>query len=779
MGKTDLKNTDTERTFRYIGSSLSRPDGWEKVSGSAKYIDDLEFPGMWYGKTIRSSIVSGSIRKIRRSPDFDWSKVVVISAGDLPGPNEVSIVERDMPVLADKKVNYCGEPILLIAAPDRDLLEKATSCITIETDADTPLLDMEDSIRKDKLIYGDDNLFGDYTISTGNPKDAFEEAELIVEGTYRTGYQEQLYLEPQGMIALPLTDGIEITGSMQCPYYIHRAACHALPFDPEKIVIKQAVTGGGFGGKEDYPSVLAIHAALLAMKAGGPVKMIYDREEDLLVTPKRHPSVIRHRTGVLGDGTIVATEIDILLDGGAYATLSNVVLQRAILHASGPYRIPNLHIRGRAVATNNLPSGAFRGFGVPQSCFAIERHMDRIARELNMDPLDIRKHNLLKEGDSFPFGQKFTEADNLNTVLSKAMELSGYTAKRNTSPFPSGSPVRYGVGLSLFFHGGGFTGSGEEKIDGKARISYNGREGLDILVSSVEMGQGASAMFTSVAAETMELPVSMFCHRQPDTSIVPDSGPTVASRTTMFVGRIVMDACQDLLNKLTIAAAEWSGVQKSDISYSEGTFYSGNDRLGTFSEMASRYTGEKNSLFGYAGYVPPEGMLWNDKSFTGAAYKSYSWGADVVEVEVDTSTWQVRPLKVTSVVEIGRVINTVAAEGQVIGGTLQALGYGYLEEMKTRKGVMESGHMTSYHIPTSMDCPEFQVAIEEIPYPGGPYGAKGLGELPMDGAAPALASAVENATGLFPSQIPVTGERLEELERTEGSSRQEDSAYEN
>lgn len=750
---------------RYIGSTLPRPDGWEKVTGRAMFIDDITFPDMWFGRTIRSSIPSGIIRKIEMDPAFEWSKVAVIRAEDLPGPNEVCMVENDLPILAEEKIRYCGEPVILIAAPEKALLEAAVKAISIVTAEKEPLLTIEESIQGKKLLYGKDNIYADYTVSDGNPDMALKKADMIIEGTYQTGYQEQLYLETQGMIARSVGNGIEIIGSMQCPYYIHRAACHALPFDPENIVIKQAVTGGGFGGKEDYPSVIGIHAALLAMKSGHPVKMVYGREEDLLVTPKRHPSLIRHRTGIRKDGVIIASDIEILLNGGAYATLSKVVLQRAILHAAGPYRIPDIYIRGRALATNTPPCSAFRGFGVPQSCFAVERQMDRIAARLGIDPFDLRKKNLLQNGNRFPFGQEFTEGENLNLVLEKAVELSGYKRKRAFPPKTCSSSGKYGIGLSLYFHGGGFTGSGEEKIDGKAKVRYVGNGLIEILVSSVEMGQGATVMFTSLAAETMELPPSMFIHPQPDTSIVPDSGPTVASRTTMFVGRIVMDACHKLLETLRAAVGKWHKAENGDILYSKGLFSSKNGPLGHFTEMADRFLLEEGPLSGFARYIPPEGMLWNEDSFTGAAYKSYSWGADVAEVEVDMNTYEIKPVRITTVVEIGKVINEITAIGQVEGGKLQSLGYGYLEEMKIRKGKFESGHMTQYHIPTSMDCPDFHVSIEEIPYTGGPYGAKGLGELPMDGGAPALVSAIENATGLSPDQIPVTGERLEELQR--------------
>ncbi|MBN1332874.1 MAG: molybdopterin-dependent oxidoreductase, partial [Synergistales bacterium] len=674
-----------------------------------------------------------------------------------------AMIEEDMPILAEKEILYFGQPLALIAAPDRLVLEKALSAVLPIEDETVPLLDIEEALKANQLIYGKDNLMADYSVSKGSTEEGFKRSDLVITGRYRTSYHEHVYLETQGMIAYPTTTGVEITGSMQCPYYIHRAATIALPFNGEDIVIRQTTTGGGFGGKEDFPSLLALHASLLAIQAGKPVKMVYDREEDILYTTKRHPSVITHRTGLTEEGLLLASEIDIILDGGACTTLSPVVLQRAILHGSGPYNIPNIRIRGRVVATNTPPNGAFRGFGVPQSCFAVERHMDRIAGNLGMDPVELRRKNLLKNGDLFPFGQVMKEEENLRTVFEEAIKRSDYYRKKEEFTSHCKGSLRKGIGFSLFFHGGGFTGSGEEKISGKARVALAEDGLIDILVSSVEMGQGATVMFTSVAADALGLPVEMFRYSLPDTSRVPDSGPTVASRTTMYVGKLVMDASRKMMKKLMEFSAHLSGVDMEQLKLQDGWFFCNGKKLYSFSEIGRRYLKEAGPLSGEARYYPPPGSHWNDETFSGEAYRSYSWGADVTEVEVDMGTYEIRPLKLTSVVEVGKVINVTAAKGQVEGGTLQGLGYAYLEDLEVRDGIYTSGHLTHYHIPTSWDTPDFDVTLREIPYEEGPFGAKGLGELPMDGSAPSLVSAVENATGLSPKQIPIGPEVLYRL----------------
>lgn len=719
-----------------IGSSGARADAWGKVTGTERFVDDIPVPGAWIGGTVRSPVARGRIRGLRLDPAFDWARVRIVTARDLPGPNAVAMIRDDHPILAAEQVRFHAEPIALVAAPDRATLAGALAAVEVDVEELPPVTTIEESLAKERILWGEDNVLAEYRIESGTPDDALARADRIIEGTYRTGHQEHLYLEPNGIVAVPrAAGGIEIFGSLQCPFYIHRALANGLGLSPGDVVVRQVATGGAFGGKEDFPSVLALHAALLARAAGAPVRMIYERSEDILGTTKRHPSRVHWRSGVMKDGTIVASEVDLVLDGGAYTTLSPVVLSRAILHAGGAYRIPNIRIRGRAVATNTPPNGAFRGFGAPQSLFAVERQVDRIARALGLDPVAVRRLNLLRAGDRMPFGQVLDEGAAAELVLDRALERSDYARKREAYARAAEGRVRRGIGVSVYMHGGGFTGAGEERIAGRARLEYTADRGVEILVSNVEMGQGASTVLCRIVAEALGIPVERVAHPFPDTARVPDSGPTVASRTTMIVGRILIDAANDLRGKLG---------------------------PGPFVDAADRYLRDVGPLFGEASYVPAEGVRWDEAAYRGDAYKAFSWGADVVEVEVDTETMEVRPLRATVVVEIGRAIHPVLAAGQIEGGTLQALGYGSIEGMKSEGGRFLNDRMATYIIPTSLDAPDFEIGIEEVPYARGPFGAKGLGELPADGGAPALAAAIDHATGGFIEEIPATPERLME-----------------
>ncbi|HEX9610406.1 MAG TPA: xanthine dehydrogenase family protein, partial [Gemmatimonadales bacterium] len=352
-----------------VGRSVPRLEGAEKVTGGARYTDDLVVPGAWYGKTIRSGVARGTIRSIAFDPAFDWSRVVAVTADDIPGDNVVQLIRDDQPALAHREVRHQEEPIVLLAAPDKATLDEAARHVRITYDAREPVLDFERAT----------DTYTTLEIVKGDVDAAFRQAEVVVERAFRVGLQEQLYIEPQGAIAHPNEHGgITVVGSLQCPYYVHRALKRALALTDEQAVVIQAETGGGFGGKEEYPSLVAIHAALLARKAGRPVRLIYDRHEDLAATTKRHPGVIRHRTAVRRDGALIAQDIELVLDGGAYCTLTPVVLSRAAIHAAGPYACPNVRIRARAVATNTPPNGAFRGFGAPQSLFAAELMVEHV-----------------------------------------------------------------------------------------------------------------------------------------------------------------------------------------------------------------------------------------------------------------------------------------------------------------------------------------------------------------------------------------------------------------
>ena len=732
---------------KFFGHSVPRKEGREKVTGRSRYVDDLAYPGMLYGATVRSSIAHGRIRGIRYGDGIPWSEFTIVTAADIPGKNEIALIEHDQPCLAFDVIKHPEEPIVLLAHPDRYLLEEARRAVRIEVEPLPAIFTIEDSIAKRAVLFGEDNVFKSYHLERGDVDAAMASADVIVEGEYRTGAQEQLYIENQGMIAVANpTDGVTIEGSLQCPYYVHKALMPLFGLPADKIRVIQAETGGGFGGKEEYPSIIAGHAALLAWKSGKRVKIIYDRAEDMVATTKRHPSRTRHRTGVTRDGKLVAIDVDFVIDGGAYATLSSVVLSRGTIHAAGPYYCPNVRIRARAMATNTPPHGAFRGFGAPQAIFAAERHMDQVARAVNLTPEEIRRRNFVHKGQTTITGQVIKEDVNLDGLLDRAFRESGYHAKRERfARENNGATVKRGIGFASFMHGAGFTGSGEVYLASIVDVEATKEGIVRILAASTEIGQGTNTVFSQIAADALGIGYDRIEIARPDTGAVPNSGPTVASRTSMVVGHLVENGALEIKKKLIDAGLLCDACTEDE-----------------FVRACRRYIQTRGPLRARATYEPPPGIVWDDKTYSGDAYGTYAWAVYVAEVAVDTVTFEARVTDFVALQEIGKVIHPVLAAGQIEGGVAQAIGMALYENVVWRDGRMANGQMTNYIMPTAADIPPIRVFFEEHPYPFGPHGAKGIGELPMDGPAAAIVNAIENATGLCIREIPATPEVLME-----------------
>lgn len=760
--------------FKVVGKPIPRLDGPAKVTGTARFLADRSIPGAWVGGIVRSDVAYGKIKSIDFDPSFDWSTVAVVTTRDLPGPNFVHVVRDEYPILPTETVNYVTQAIVLIAAPDDATLKTALSKVNVEIEPMKPVLTIDEAMTGETIIWGTDNVVDAYKVNRGDVASAFAEADFVVEGTYETGLQEQIYLETQGIAAIPHDDGVmEISGSIQCPYYVVNAVATALGVEFSKVRVVQTEVGGGFGGKEDYPSMLGVRAALLARAANRPVVMIYDRTEDLHVTPKRHPSRIRHKTGVKRDGTITGMEVDILLEAGAYTTLTMVILQRSVLHAAGCYYTPNAKIRGRAIATNTPPTGAFRGFGAPQSIFAVERHMDKIARTIGMDPLELRLKNTIRNGMTFPYGQVLDSGVCAHEVLARAAEMSDYKNKRAAyartakEAASRGDRYRRGIGISVALHGGGFTGAAEDLMGTTTRVAYrNGR--FILYTSSVDMGQGAATVLPQIAAEALSVPIERVHHPLPDTYECPNSGPTVASRSTMFIGRVLAKNCVTIVEKLRDYLKDKEG---GAVEIADGAFKLPSGKTLTTLEAAERYVAEHGELDVTEQFKNTGKSAWDQEKFEGDAYKGYGWIAQTVEVEVDMDTYEVNPIHSAIVAEVGRAINPMLASGQLEGGVLQGFGWSHIEALNiTDKGGYSASHMSEYLVPTFLDAPTWDVEMMEVPCAVGPYGAKGIGELPANGGAPAFLAAVENATGVSADYIPLTGEKLwMELEKLNGN----------
>ena len=693
-----------------VGQSVKRKDGIGKANGTARYADDLVFPDMLHARTIRSTVSRGRLNGWRL--EGDPAGFTIVDHRDIPGRNLVALITDDQPCLVEQEIRHAAEPILLVAHADREALIGAR--FVLDEVSDEPLYDPLASPVAFKEIL----------IEKGTLDRGFAQAELVVEGEYRTGHQEHVYIETNGVIAVPEDGGITVHGSIQCPYYVHKALTVLLGSAVRFVRVVQTETGGGFGGKEEYPSMIAGHAALLALKSGRPVKLIYDRAEDMVATTKRHPAIVRHRTGVRKDGRITAMNIEVIMDGGAYSTLSAVVLSRGTLHATGPYRCNHVRIASRAMFTNTPPNGAFRGFGAPQTEFATEVHMDRIAETLGMDPARLRSRNLFRPGDTTATGQVLGDDTSIREVMRTALRKSGYNRKRQ-----AWAGTNRGIGLALYWHGSGFTGMGELKLASRATVELR-ENGVRVLTSSTEIGQGTRTMHAQIVADALRIPYEDVEIAMPDTSIVPDSGPTVASRTCMVVGKILERAAEEIREKLG-------------------------------DQSPAEYFRRHGPLSVTKQYEQPDWIQWDETNYRGDAYATYAWGCDVAEVEIDRDTWEVKPTRVTVVADVGKAIHPALARGQLEGGTGQGVGYALLEHVVMKDGVMANAQLTNYLIPTTLDTPRMDVLMLEHPYRGGPFGAKGLGELPIDGPAPAIVNAIRHL-GIDARSIPALPEQLME-----------------
>jgi CO/xanthine dehydrogenase Mo-binding subunit len=722
---------------------MLRREGLSKLTGRERYVDDLPLQNFLWGATVRSPAARGRISEIVFGDGVNWSEFVIVDHTDIPGRNAVYLMEYDQPALAPGYVRHVHEPVLLLAHPSREVARRAVREVEVIVDVDPPALDFRTLPSADLIQYGEDNVLKRLSIQKGDVERALAESPIVVDGVYETGAQEHVYLETQGMLAYLDDDVLVIKGSMQCPYYVLKALKTALNRSDEEIRVIQTPTGGGFGGKEEFPSMVALHAGLLALKSRVPVKLIYDRTEDMVATTKRHPSRVWHRTGVDENGRLIAQEIEVVMDGGAYVTLTPVVLSRAIIHAAGPYHCDNVRILGRAMFTNSVPYGAFRGFGNPQAHFAVERHMDVIADRLRMDPVELRRINMIRDGQTTATGQVIADGVDRLGIVDRALALADYERRRREHWIRNSEHryLRRGIGLATFYHGAGFTGSGEVMLDSRLQVEGLPDGRVQVLCASTEMGQGQITIFTQLAADRLGYDPVDVSIAEPDTHRVPDSGPTVGSRTAMVVGRLVERACDDLRRKVGLEESVPGALVKDAII-----------------AWHSAHPGQRQ--LGKARYEPPPGIAWDEEHYRGDAYGAFGWAAHVAEVEVDLRTYDVRVLDFVSVQDVGTVLNETLARGQVQGGVAQGISWALLEECVWNDGAMENGQLTNYIIPTSGDLPPIRVEFMEFPYKYGAQGAKGIGELPLVGAAPAVLNAVAAATGRQPTEIPLTPERL-------------------
>jgi len=720
-----------------------RVDAASKIAGIEKYTRDLCIENILYAATIRSERAHARILSVAFANTFDWSDVTIISAKDIKN-NFVAIIKNDMPYLADKEVNYYGEPILLLAAENEDILREAKKHITIEYQDKKAFCTLESALDSEFAS----KPFEEILLENGDAEKAFSDADHIIEDVFETGFQEHVYLEPQVVVAIPEGNTIHIKGSMQCPYYVQNAMNELFKGLETDVDVTQIMTGGAFGGKEDFPSLICGHVALLARESGKPVMMSYNREEDIRFTTKRHPSKIYAKAAVSNEGKILALDMDIFLDSGAYTTLSPVVLARAVLTSFGCYNLPNVHIHGKAIKTNMPPSGAFRGFGGPQSLYAMEMLVEKIAQTLNIPVWEIKKENLLSLGDTLPTGQPIDYSYGLPQCVEKVLKSSEYEKKYKefkeyNDKESKQSGILKGIGISLAPHGCGFTGVGENRIKAIAEIEVFLSGKVLIKTANTEMGQGVDTAFKIIVSEALHLPFEDIIIEEKNTSKVPNSGPTVASRSTMIVGKLLVDNCEQIKEKLSLQSHNIT----SEI----------------FKKAVQEYFKDHKTFSVTEEYRHPKFIKFDEATYKGYGYPVYAWSANVAEIEIDLTSYQVEVKRFYSVHDVGKAINHQQSEGQIQGGIIQGIGYAVYELLSTKNGEVQNRGFRDYIIPTIQDIPEMYVEIVEDPYFNGPYGAKALGELPLVGAAPAVASAVSFAIGKTATKIPLTPEVIATL----------------
>ncbi|HMB54142.1 MAG TPA: xanthine dehydrogenase family protein molybdopterin-binding subunit, partial [Thermoanaerobaculia bacterium] len=673
-----------------IGTSPPRPDGFAKASGAAIFADDLRLPDLWFGATVRSPHAHARVESVGwrggAPPAEAEGAAILVTAADLPGPNGIQLIDDSWPILAADEVHHVGEPVALVAAPTRLAARRAAAAVEVTYTPLPAVLDLAASAASDLAP------LAELELASGDAEAALASAEVVVEREWRSGYQEHVYIECQAMTAWwergeaaegKAGETVVVHGSMQCPYYVHKSMVHAFGLDGERVRIQASVVGGGFGGKEDFPSVIAVHAALLARAAGHPVRIAYDRHEDVIGTTKRHPAVVRVRSGCDADGTLRALDVQVTLDGGAYLTLSEVVLSRGLLHAFGPYRCADVRIRGRVLSTHTAPNGAFRGFGAPQTQFAIERQMDAVGARVGLDPFEIRLRNALRPGDRLPTGQLLDDTTAAVACLERAAEMSRFrerwraceaarVASRDGEELP-------GVGIALFFHGAGFTGSGERRMQSPVSVQLLTDGRLEVLTAMTDMGQGCAAVFPQIAQAAGGLGEDDVVFAPPDTARVPNSGPTVASRTTMIVGGTIARAVAELTARVT---DWWSGEHGGVWRLEAGRLIGGEGPTVAFRDAARAFVAEGGDAELTVHHRPPDWQQFDDATYQGAAYPAYSWGCNVAEVAVDPDTLYVSARAVTTVCEVGKAIHPTLCAGQIEGGTLQAVGWALMEEVK-------------------------------------------------------------------------------------------------
>jgi xanthine dehydrogenase molybdenum-binding subunit len=736
-----------------IGRAEPNPNALAKITGRARFSDDYSFPGMLYARTKRAGVPHARIRSIDTSAARGLDGVhEVLTHEDIPGRNAHGVVSVDWPVLCGRKVRYVGDAVAIVAADSEETAAAALELIAVDYEELPAVTDVIDAARPGApLVHEerpDGNLLKHIKVKKGDVDTGFADADVIIDQTYRTPTTEHLFLEPECSIGVPAgydpaefggpCDGLAVRGETakhdkttiyvgsQIPYADRDQAAATLGVEPDAVRVVATLMGGGFGGKEDI--VGQIHAALLAEATQRPVKILYSRQESLLVHPKRHSTVIRIRSGATRDGKLTAVQATLYGDGGAYASLSEKVLTRATTHATGPYDVPNVKVDCFALYTNNVPCGAFRGFGVTQSCFAVESNMDVLAESLGLDAVEFRRINALDVGSETSTGQLLRESVGLNECIDKVDTDMRSGDFRWT--WDEGHR-RFAWGVALGYKNTGLGGGAPDKATAEVEAwrDPDNKLAAEVRISSAEMGQGLPAVLAACAAEELGIPVERVSVLLGDTDYCPDGGPTTASRQTYVSGNAVRMAAKNVAEQLAVAEPA------------------------TRIKVQHEYWAPKTNPLGTGGDM----------------HVAFGFCAQAVLCEIDMRTGEVSVRKVVAAHDVGRAINPLTLEGQIEGGIVMCIGYTLTEHYIQEDGIPWTNVMARYKTPSITHAPKIVSHIVEHETSAGPFGAKGVGELPSIPTSPAITNAIYRATGVRMRSLPVDQDQLLRAIRTEAT----------
>ena len=751
---------DSIHPHTVIGHSHFRPDAVPKVTGQARFTDDLTFDGMLFARVRRAlvphAILTGlDVSKARKLEGV----VAVLTAADIPGDHLHGLVYHDWPVMVDigERVRYEGDALAIVAAETQQIADQAVDLVEAQFDPLPVISDPVQACQPDQpQLHANGNLLKHIKVRKGDIDAGFAASEVILEKTFHTQTTDHAFMEPECSLAVPTPDGrMHIYVGSQIPYSDRAQVARVLGWPEERVHIAGQLMGGGFGGKEDIAG--QIHAALLANAAGRPVKLLFDRRESFLVHPKRHATHIRVRIGARGDGRIVAVETELYGDTGAYASLGEHVMTRATTHSSGPYDVPHVRADCYAMYTNNPPAGAFRGFGVTQSTFAIESMMDMLAEKLNMDPIELRRLNALRLGSITNTGQELNESVGLVECIDKVVD-----EMRKSAPDPfkarvvdASQPNRVRTwGFAAAYKNTGLGGGAEDCSGADVELREDGS--FEARSSAAELGQGLVTVMRMVVAEELAVAPDQVRVLVMDTDLTPDGGPTTASRQTYLTGNASRFAAIALRNRITALAAEKFNLPPEEIQFKDGVVHAGKHSM-TFAEVARELKAAGQPLSVRYTYSAPETRPLGEG---GDMHFAFTFGVQAAEVEVDTLSGQVRVLKVIAANDVGIAINPLGLQGQVEGGIMMGIGNCLTEKLEVEDGHVLTERFSQYHIPGFQLTPEITSIVVEHPTAEGPYGAKGVGEICSIPTTPAITNAIYNAIGLRLDRTPVDPELI-------------------